>query len=219
MCPNTRWLRSAKAPSAMSAPKAKPAHEAKPARDVEAKPVRTFTKHYPSFVEEKEATALYDFLLANTKWEEGIKGKDGFTRLQYGLKIEEAMDMENPVMALLHRFCEMTKTDWGVMGVYLNYYKDGEMYTPMHSHKNTVQLIISLGATRTLKVGKNNYITKNGDAVIFGSSLHGVAKEPEVKEGRISIAFFLRRIHKKLAMAILKERGVEVEKDDVVLVF
>ena len=78
--------------------------------------------------------------------------------------------------------------------IYVNYYKDGNMWTPNHSHKGTHQIVISLGATRQLKVGKKTFDMSSGSAIIFGGSIHGVPKQPDVKEGRISIATFMKRI-------------------------
>jgi hypothetical protein len=83
--------------------------------------------------------------------------------------------------------------DYYILGVYINYYRDGNDWTPNHSHPKQVQLIISLGATRTLTIGKKDYLMESGDVAIFGSSIHGIRKEPEVKEGRISIATFMLR--------------------------
>src|SRR6185437_2683573 len=53
-----------------------------------------------------------------------------------------------------------------------------------------IQCVISLGTTRILKVGKKNYQMGNGDIIFFGSSSHGVLKEPGITTGRISIATF-----------------------------
>lgn len=64
------------------------------------------------------------------------------------------------------------------------------MYTPNHSHRGTHQLVLSLGGERTLNVGKTEYVMRGGDAIIFGSSVHGVKKEPGA-EPRISIATFM----------------------------
>lgn len=60
----------------------------------------------------------------------------------------------------------------------------------MYSHPGLVQIVISFGATRTLIIGKKEYNSKNGNVFIFGSSTHGVPKEPKIKDGRISIALF-----------------------------
>ena len=65
------------------------------------------------------------------------------------------------------------------------------MYTPNHSHKGSHQLVISLGGKRTLTIGKKKFPMKNGDAIIFGGSTHGIPKEPNAQEGRISIATFM----------------------------
>ena len=53
------------------------------------------------------------------------------------------------------------------------------------------QVVISLGATRTLIIGKKTFSLNNGDVIIFGSSTHGVPKEPTITNGRISIATFM----------------------------
>jgi hypothetical protein len=76
--------------------------------------------------------------------------------------------------------------------IYLNYYENGEMWTPNHSHSGTHQLVISLGCPRTLQVTKKDYRMENGDAILFGSAIHGVPKEVNVKKGRISIATFMK---------------------------
>jgi tRNA(Leu) C34 or U34 (ribose-2'-O)-methylase TrmL len=77
-------------------------------------------------------------------------------------------------------------------GIYLNNYENGQHYTPTHSHPDSIQLVISLGATRTLTVNSKKYELKNGDIIMFGSQKHGVPKDPTCTEGRISIAMFLR---------------------------
>ena len=77
-----------------------------------------------------------------------------------------------------------------VAGVYLNWYKNGSDFTPNHSHKDTVQIIVSLGSKRTLTVGKKEYPQKSGTVTVFGASVHGVPKSDSI-EGRISIAIFI----------------------------
>jgi hypothetical protein len=77
------------------------------------------------------------------------------------------------------------------LGAYINYYRDGNDWAPSHSHPKQVQMIISLGTTRNLIVGTKTYILNSGDMIIFGSSTHQVHVEPEVTEGRISIATFM----------------------------
>jgi hypothetical protein len=84
----------------------------------------------------------------------------------------------------------LTITVYLIQGIYLNYYENGDHHTPNHSHKGTHQLVISLGQTRTLNVGGKDYSMENGDAIIFGGSVHGVPKDNSVN-GRISIATFM----------------------------
>jgi alkylated DNA repair dioxygenase AlkB len=84
--------------------------------------------------------------------------------------------------------------DYLVYGIYLNYYKNGDMYTPNHTHLKTHQLVISLGASRTFTIGKKTMTLNSGDAVLFGSAVHGVPKDSSVVDGRISIATFMSPI-------------------------
>ena len=152
---------------------------------------RVKTVHIPSFIEEKVATNLYERLRDNTEWKEGVRSKNGFTRLAYRIDNFDTIDddIKQIILKCVKKCISADKI--GVAGVYYNYYKDGNHYTPNHTHPGTMQLIISLGATRTLTIGKKNYPMANGDIALFGSSSHGIPKEPLVTEGRISIALFL----------------------------
>jgi hypothetical protein len=97
------------------------------------------------------------------------------------------------VKLLIDQALEKLDGIWFVNGVYLNYYRDGNDWTPNHSHKDTCQMIISLGGTRTLSVGKKPYPMSNGDVILFGHGMHGVPKE-DTQEARISIAVFMVRL-------------------------
>ncbi len=83
-----------------------------------------------------------------------------------------------------------------VSHIYLNYYENGEMWCPNHTHPGTHQMVLSLGETRTLVVAKKDYVMKSGDAIIFGSAIHGVPKDTST-EGRIAIATFMKPLENK----------------------
>ena len=149
-----------------------------------------YTEYSSKIINEESATALYEYLRDNISWEEGIRSKKGFTRLAKSINpvdYEEIINIINDVLVKMKK-----DSSYLLLGIYLNFYANGEMYTPNHTHKDTHQLIISLGATRSLYIGKKIYKMNNGDAIIFGSSIHGVPKEPAVTTGRISIAVFLK---------------------------
>jgi len=55
------------------------------------------------------------------------------------------------------------------------------------------KLYFSLGATRTLNVSNKTYDIQHCDAIIFGSSTHGIPRDSKIKDGRISIALFLEK--------------------------
>lgn len=143
----------------------------------------TFTKNV---INEDAAFALYYFLKNEINWQDGVKSKKGFTRKAKPLNFGDIPEVDHVIKQAL----AITDVKYNIFGIYLNYYKDGNMWTPNHTHKGTHQLVISLGASRTLQVGKKSYIMENGDAIIFGSSIHGVQKDNSVN-GRISIATFM----------------------------
>lgn len=146
------------------------------------------TRFIENVIDTNLATSIFDFLKDSITWEEGIKSKSGFTRLAKSININEYSELFDIVKNVLYKFDKNFK--YILLGTYLNYYKNGEMWTPNHTHPKMHQLVLSLGATRTLLVGKKEYKMTNGSAIMFGSSVHGVPKE-NVTEPRISIAIFL----------------------------
>lgn len=154
---------------------------------------RVYTKQHSSVISSENATLLYSYLVNNVKWEEGVRSKNGFTRLAKACDPDGTTEIEKCVRG----YIDFTLKSIGVenkfelLGVYLNYLQNGNQYVPSHSHPGATQLVISVGAPRTLKVGAKDYRLQSGDAILFGSSSHSVPVEPELKEGRISIATFM----------------------------
>jgi hypothetical protein len=132
---------------------------------------------------------MYEYLKNNMIWEEGVKSKGRHTRLAHHSSFGEDKKLDSLVFNTMKKF----KMPIGVehFGMYLNYQRDGNEYTPQHAHAGGCQLVICLGpAIRTFNVGKKIIKVGNGDCILFGSSTHGVIQEPDIKEGRISIATF-----------------------------
>ncbi len=148
------------------------------------------TVYKKAVLDDDTAKRLYTFLKFNIQWDDGIKSRSGFTRKAKALNFEEIPEVNSAIMVAL---LELSKTNYSIDGVYLNYYENGQMWTPNHSHKGTHQLVISLGITRTFLLGKTEYVMSNGDAILFGSGIHGVPKS-DTKDGRISIATFMTPI-------------------------
>lgn len=147
------------------------------------------TAFQKSVIETKEARRLYVKLRDEIDWEEGIRSRKGFTRLAKALTPGDCKDVDDAIALALEVLSPGKR--YYITGIYLNYYKDGSFYTPNHKHKGTHQLVISLGAKRTLQIGKKDYEMENGDAIVFGESIHGVPKDEEQRRGRISIATFM----------------------------
>ena len=153
---------------------------------------RVKTCYEENILSEDEALALYLTLRDSIDWTEGIRSRKGFTRMAFGIEPESLMGeyryLLEPIVRAGTRLGLKVLT---IGNVYLNYYRDGNDYTPNHSHTDSKQLVISLGTARNLVVGKKRIKMTNGSGILFGSAVHGVPKDESVKEGRISIAVFL----------------------------
>lgn len=209
------------------------------------------TLYIPNGIPDSVASYYYETLRTSIKWEtpsqHGIHSRHGNTRKAYKVTndstilplLQEIFSAISPTV--MTTICKETNYNYMDRGeCYLNYYENGEMFTPSHDHPGQVQLIISLGATRTLEIdentqsmgntqmqckfvasrGKNRnipcpkgvwkrnlcpshffsdlkknsqkYSLNNGDLILFGENFHNVPREPEINDGRISIALFLR---------------------------
>lgn len=155
----------------------------------------TRTEHFPSLIDADTATFAFEHLRDAIEWEEGIRSKHGRTRLAKSLGMDDDEVVYGIVSSALDKMVggKNNMKAVAIFGIYLNRYRTGDDYTPAHSHKGTAQIIISLGGTRTLTIGKKSYSMANGDAAIFGGSVHGVPKE-KTNEERISIALFCKML-------------------------
>lgn len=150
---------------------------------------RVKTMHVRSALTDEAATVLYQQLKDGLPWRDGIPSRrHGFTRKACALDPERLPS--NILDALRVAANALGQSHAFIRGVYVNYYENGTHWTPNHSHPGSVQWIISLGATRTLTVGKKQLSMANGDLALFGGGIHGVPREPDIHEGRISIAVF-----------------------------
>jgi len=140
-------------------------------------------------IDAEVATDLYNFLKWNIEWVDGVKSRSGFTRKAKPLNYGDIKEIDDVIDTAL---MSLTDTEYIIEGIYLNYLRDGNDWVPSHTHKGTHQLVISLGGTRTLQINNKDFSMSNGDAIIFGSSAHGVPKDDSV-DGRISIATFMIR--------------------------
>jgi hypothetical protein len=162
--------------------------------------------HFHNFIDDSLANFLYHSLL-NIDWIDGIKTRSGgFTRKAMPIDINDIENnyIDNELVNLIRTYILKVLKDldidkyYNILGTYLNYYENGNNYTPNHKHIGQHQMILSLGETRTLIIkdteSSNNftkYKLNNGDVIFFGSQLHGVPKEPKISKGRISIATFM----------------------------
>jgi hypothetical protein len=140
-----------------------------------------------NYFDQSIADDLFNQLI-NLQWHDGIRTRyGGITRKAYRI------DHGTHLFYYLSQYISSILLQYpmgNVAGFYLNLYENGDMYTPTHKHVGSNQLIISLGATRSLLIGKQNIVCENGDVIIFGEQPHSVPKTTSHVGQRISIATF-----------------------------
>ncbi len=154
------------------------------------------TQYFSELISNETSKTIYEYLQNNLEWQDGIYSRKykRMSRKAYLVK-EDDIDkfIEDIVIDVLSKI-NNGDNQYALFGTYINYYRNGNDFLPSHSHPNTLQLVISLGSTRTLYVGKKEYKMKSGDVILFGSSSHNIPMEPEITEGRISIATFIKKL-------------------------
>ena len=115
--------------------------------------MKCYTTYKENVLDSDRAYALYYFLKDNITWEDGIKSKKGYTRKAKPLNMGDIPEVDQAIMDTLD---QLTQQKYLIMGMYLNYYTDGNMWTPNHSHKGTHQMVIS----STLEIYNLNYLIK-----------------------------------------------------------
>lgn len=162
---------------------------------------KTQTQFFASVLEAKEADELYTFLRDNIDWEDGIYSKRAARTSRKAYSPLSSMEVEEKELGICDKIIEDTvarclkavgRESHFVYGTYVNYYRNGNDFCPAHAHKGQVQMVLSLGARRMLNVGEKQYPMGSGDCIVFGSSTHSIPIDPTIREGRISIAVFLR---------------------------
>lgn len=141
-----------------------------------------------------EQSAQWFDICVQLPYHQGIKSRRyGPTRLACALSIlKDALSAEHNFFSReLQELADKYLPGHKVSGIYINFYRDGKMFTPMHRHTNTVQMVVSLGASRTFKINTRTMLVKDSDIVIFGSQPHGILREPECETSRFSVACFL----------------------------
>src|SRR3989344_1693554 len=122
------------------------------------------------------ASELYQRLLAMAPWkrtDEIRSRRTGFTRKARKLAVGEPLFME--LIPYVESVLGVLDRPYIILGLYLNWYENSQSYTPSHNH-DTDQLVISLGATRVLRVGSRDFSMEHGDAVLFGTQPHSVPR-------------------------------------------
>jgi hypothetical protein len=167
------------------------------------------TQYYPALIDAKQSQEWFEDLKDNIKWH------NGHTRMACPLMLGDNETIDTILAFVLSKLNIDCQDIWGI---YLNYYRNGNDYTPNHSHKDTKQLVISLGATRILEVGKKKYIMSNGDVILLGSSIHGVPKRAGLNECRISISCFIGNSLKPVNQITIPEQIPNGDKEDLNLI-
>ena len=173
---------------------------------------RFSTVYVPGYLAEERAEYLYEIArtFLDPLWEKGPRS----SRLATAQSADFIPEIGEVIREIVDEYIPRSL----VYNCYYNLYEDGSMYTPNHSHPGTLQIIISLGpGIRTLKVGKKNYPQHPGTLTIFGSSTHGVAREPHIRDPRIGVAVFCTRERVHVALKVKRVLVYELDGEELMI--
>lgn len=155
--------------------------------------------YYPNFIPKSASSAVFETFLKITPWKDGIcsrttKGKP--SRKAYSVDMQATDNVNQSYVSFITGCMSQLdiNSEYAVLGIYANYYRDGNDCAPTHSHQGQTQLVVSFGASRKLIVKDKTFVMNSGDLIIFGPEPHSVPQQPEVTEPRISLATFMVRV-------------------------
>jgi hypothetical protein len=151
------------------------------------------TRVYPGMINEDECNSMFRYLKENVNWGEGVKTRRGdHTRLACAYQYGHNKRLDDFLKKIQ---CTIPKGRYQLAGIYLNYQRNGEEYTPLHSHVGGFQQIICLGpARRKFVIDNKTHKLGNGDVAIFSTEKHGLPKDKNCNKERISIATFYMKV-------------------------
>lgn len=78
--------------------------------------------------------------------------------------------------------------------LFICYYKDGNDSCPIHKH-NCEQITLSFGESRIIIVNNKKILLKHGDVLYLKGQKHGIPKDENIKNPRISFNLFFVAIN------------------------
>jgi hypothetical protein len=147
------------------------------------------TTYSPAFLDPEVGLKFYAMLKDSIPWEPVIRDKKLLSKGKV-VELNEYLDVLDMVMHCLN---SMATRAYAVHSIHLNLYETGAMVFPYSTHQGTHHLIIALGCTRTLFVGKKRYQLNNGDAILFGYGYYRIP-EQTTTEGTILITVFMQPV-------------------------
>ena len=118
-------------------------------------------------------------------------------RVAYGIYKNQNI-LNSQVKEIVAKVLSLLKIDKARLSqVYANYYRNGAVGCGRHRHPSTLQILVSLGATRTLRISDaqgqtlKDEVLHSGDVILFGSQYHELLKDVTT-EPRVSLAIFVK---------------------------
>lgn len=115
--------------------------------------------HLKGEIPDDQAKELFTFLKEAIPWGLGVPSRrhTGITRLAYPLEYRDLKSLcSAPVISKIENVISEHSIRKEIAGVYLNYYRNGNDWTPNHTHPGSSQLVLSLGTIRKFAYGKRN---------------------------------------------------------------
>ncbi len=157
--------------------------------------------HIPKYLSDEQATDYFHMLEEHLPWQtvQWSTGRN-LPRLVCSYEVGSLVSLDQLIELIEKAF------NVSVEGVWCNFYRDGNDYTPPHKDSyNTDVYTLSLGGTRNCVFTKDAdanrsvYALQSGDILFFDQATnaqykHSIPKSSAVNDPRISVVFFTHPI-------------------------
>ena len=157
--------------------------------------------HVKGFMGIGECQTTFNTLRDEIPWKIVSYGRGNPTRLTYHYPSQVSTN----AMSEINKLIELVSTNYNkkIVGVFMNYFRDGNDYIPYHrdNYGNLDVISLSLGESRDFFLKKDDtkevtkYTLDEGDLFYLSNEqnklyTHSVPKRTKISNGRISIVFF-----------------------------
>lgn len=131
-------------------------------------------------ITDDQATNLYYYLKNNFREMDEANGMSITNDMDY-FGCENYLVNPNEFLfkglsSMINHVLSQMDVRYTILSIYLNFYKDGQLFIPSHTYRDKCQLVITLGKGHILRIEDKNLYMQNGDAILSDAVDHTITR-------------------------------------------